>query len=139
MIDTYIKGKNILIMVWGAIWVSERLDIYIINRDLESKKEGYSHKSYIDVLNDQLPIIWSPGIIFMQDNAPIHIANAIRQWFENHVIPVLEWLPYSPDLNPIEIVWAWLKEWITIKGSELSELGKSEKAYQRLYRAIREA
>jgi len=30
-----------------------------------------------------------------------------------HLRPVhtmIEWPPYSPDLNPIKIVWVWLKE-----------------------------
>jgi hypothetical protein len=46
----------------------------------------------------------------MQDNALIHKAVIIRDFLEGNSIPKLEWPPYSPDLNPIEIVWAWLKE-----------------------------
>ena len=40
----------------------------------------------------------------MQDNAPIYIARVIKEWFENSDIPIMEWLPYSPNLNPIEII-----------------------------------
>jgi transposase len=47
----------------------------------------------------------------------------------------MEWPPYSPDLNPIEIMWAWLKEWITTNYPELTSMGKTEADYQRLYRA----
>jgi transposase len=43
---------------------------------------------------------------FMQDNAPIHTAKKVTKWFEDRGIPVLNWAPYSPDLNPIEHVWA---------------------------------
>ena len=25
---------------------------------------------------------------------------------------MIEWPPYSPDLNPIETVWDWMKDWI---------------------------
>ena len=25
---------------------------------------------------------------------------------------MVEWPPYSPDLNPIETVWDWMKDWI---------------------------
>jgi len=51
--------------------------------------------------NRQLDDVLAP---FMQDNAPIHMAQRIEDWFENHAIPRLSWPPYSPDLNPIENV-----------------------------------
>jgi transposase len=41
-------------------------------------------------------------MVFMQDNAPIHTAHIIKDWLEEMAIEVLEWPPYSPDLNPIE-------------------------------------
>jgi hypothetical protein len=49
---------------------------------------------------------------------------------------MIEWPPYSPDLNPIKIVWVWLKEWITINYPDLINIGASEAAYQRLYEAM---
>jgi DDE superfamily endonuclease len=50
----------------------------------------------------------------------------------------MEWPPYSPDLNPIEHLWAKLKQWITAHYPDLVYMGKSEEAYQRLFQAIRE-
>jgi transposase len=41
-------------------------------------------------------------MIFMQNNAHIHTAKKVKKWFEDEGIPVMEWPPYSPDLNPIE-------------------------------------
>ena len=38
----------------------------------------------------------------MQDNALIYTAKVIKKWFSDMGINVLEWPPYSPDLNPIE-------------------------------------
>jgi hypothetical protein len=67
MIETYHSGKDISVIVWGAIWVGGRSDLYIMDRDEISKKEGYTATSYIRVLADQLPIIWQPGLVFMQD------------------------------------------------------------------------
>jgi transposase len=51
---------------------------------------------------------------------------------------VIDWPPYSPDLNPIEHLWAQLKQWINDNHPELNEMGKSEEAYQQLFTAIRE-
>jgi hypothetical protein len=65
MVDMYPRGKDIRVMVWGIIWVGGRSDLFIMNRDELLKKIGYSARSYLEVLNDQLPIIFSPGMIFM--------------------------------------------------------------------------
>ena len=59
-------------------------------------------------------------------------------WFIEQGILVMDWPPYSPDLNPIEHLWAQLKQWINDNHPELIELGKSEAAYQKLFTAIRE-
>ena len=62
----------------------------------------------------------------------------MKNWFTNNAIPILDWPPYSPDLNPIEIVWAWLKEWVCEHYPDLREMGITEDAYQRLYSALQE-
>lgn len=47
--------------------------------------------------------------IFMQDNAPCHKAAATMAFLQAKHVRVLDWPPYSPDLNPIENLWATLK------------------------------
>jgi hypothetical protein len=106
MVQTYGTNKNMKTMVWGAFWDHGRSPLYIMDRDFESKKHGYSANSYLEVLdNSLLPIFQGlePGYEFMQDNASIHRANTVKAWFKAKGIRlVVNWPPYSPDLNPIE-------------------------------------
>ena len=47
---------------------------------------------------------------FMQDGASIHTAKVVKKWFADNNIEVLDWPPQSPDLNPIENMWSFMKK-----------------------------
>jgi hypothetical protein len=65
--------------MWWQDNRAHKSDLVIMVRDTEAKKGGYTAQSYIDVLEEQMLRCWQPGLIFMQDNAPIHAAYAVRQ------------------------------------------------------------
>ena len=105
LVTTYAKLKYISVIVQGCFWakggIIGRSDLYVVDRDFKSKKHGYSARSYLDVLEDQIPKCQEPGLIFMQDGALIHTAKLVMDWFKEMGIPVEDWPLYSPNMNPI--------------------------------------
>jgi hypothetical protein len=49
-------------MIWAEIWGSAYSEITFLETDFESKKQGYSAKSYLEVLDANLYSIWEPGL-----------------------------------------------------------------------------
>lgn len=60
----------------------------------------------------------------MQDNAPGHAAKSTIEWLADKGITPIVWPARSPDLNPIEHCWGYMKSYLALKYGDrrLSEL-----------------
>ena len=58
-----------------------------------------------------MPLKW----IFQQDNDPKHTSRSAKNWFQAKGVEVLPWPAQSPDLNPIENLWADVKKSVAAK------------------------
>ena len=73
----------------------------------------------------------------MQDNAPIHKSKLVAKWFKENVIDMIDWLPYSPDLNPIKHAWVQLKEVLHKQFPEIAYMrGSKEEVIEKLSEAL---
>ncbi|KAG2993136.1 hypothetical protein PC118_g4170 [Phytophthora cactorum] len=60
--------------------------------------------------------------VFMQDNASIHASIETKSFFQEIGVQLLDWPARSPDLNPIENVWAILARKVYSHGKQYNSL-----------------
>ncbi|KAF4648707.1 hypothetical protein FOL47_002890, partial [Perkinsus chesapeaki] len=103
------KSKRALngggIMVWGAIRHDHTVALTEVTVRMNSEV-------YQTVLSDHLLPYWDEfkacGIVFQQDNAPCHTSRSTADWFRARDINPPRWPALSPDLSPIENIWAYM-------------------------------
>jgi len=105
----------------------------------EKKWKSINKESYCERI---IPLVdgWlglNPYLQFMQDGAPGHSAAFTIDELRDRVITPIFWPAFSPDLNPIEVVWKKMKDWIELHYPDLPA-GK-QRTYDQLRESVREA
>src|SRR5262245_11010370 len=75
-------------------------------------EENLNGPLYVDIFRRKFPIMhnmYPEGYYFQQDNDPKHTSNLALDLIRKEAASQISWPPYSPDVSPIENIWAWLK------------------------------
>jgi transposase len=120
-----VTQKKYSCMVWAAVWYQGRTTLSITTGGIGSKR-------YCEILGEHLlPVYPNQRFKLLQDNAKAHIAKNTIDWCKEYGITLLpDYPPYSPELNPIELVWSRMTQLVN---------GQSPTSPEELHNAIEHA
>ena len=90
------------VMIWGSVCSKGIGQLAFIDGMMTSNY-------YLSILANHVVPFKDYIEFFQHDNAPSHSAKTVQTYLKENNIKVLDWPPYSPDLNVIENIWALLK------------------------------
>jgi hypothetical protein len=115
------------IMFWGGITACGVLPLQVCPQRMNSQH-------YISILESAaIPAISNFNLTFMDDNAPIHRAAAVTEWKTSFDIDCMAWRPYSPDISPIENIWAHIKKRLQTLSPQPTTLTELSEKFQELW------
>ncbi|EGU85017.1 hypothetical protein FOXB_04437 [Fusarium oxysporum f. sp. conglutinans Fo5176] len=93
-------------MFFGAINYDKPSRVIPLKGDPQSERGGITGRRILACLQSYLPGLVKEGETFQHDNARTFKAKIVQEWLlpwaRRHGVSLIDWPPYSPDLNPIE-------------------------------------
>ena len=108
----FLRGKQRKIPTYGkheGAKLFAALD-YESGHVIHREEEVYDAEAFLRFLKQILAVYPTGKLVMVLDNGRIHKAAAIQSFLSEHPRLQFVFLPkYSPEMNPVERLWKWLK------------------------------
>ena len=109
-----VKDRRTL-MLWGVISRTGPVCFEFVDGIIDGPRYRQLLEQFLVPYYDSLPHNQIANILYQDDNARPHRVVVVRTFLLNNGINCPFWPAYSPDLKPIEHVWAELKKYVASK------------------------
>jgi transposase len=109
------------VVVWACISAHGQGDLVFLDGPLDGDTYAVLMRDYLSLAADAAFTFGSGPWYFLHDNPNVHRGAATYSALHNIGATVIEFPPYSPDLNVIENMWAYLARKVDEHRSENKE------------------
>ena len=88
-------------MIWGCLKSNNIGPLVFIDGNVNASK-------YKEILSNNLLRFYEENNILRDDSASSHRAKVFKDFLSQNNVKTLDWPSNSPDLDPIEHVWAYI-------------------------------
>jgi len=120
MVQETVKFGGSKLQIWGCL-TSQGVGYHC------GLPDGLDAETYVGILEYELEETINlyfkdrNVVVFQQDNASTHTAKVVQRHFKNQKYSVIPWPAHSPDLSPIENLWADLKNRLVERHPEIAK------------------
>lgn len=106
-----VKFGKMSIMIWGCISSQRVGNLAFIDSTMDAHQNLNILRTHLRISAQKFGFIRDnrPQFKFYQDNDPKHKSHMVRMWLLYNCGHVIDTPVQSPDLNPIENLWVYLK------------------------------
>lgn len=120
-------------MIWAAFSWDGKLELQFTTKKMDSKE-------YTQILEESLlPFyrrIRGKKPTYQQDNARMHVSRETKAWFAAKKIATLDWPACSPDMNPMENLWAIISRRVYANAHQYNNERELKNAIQAAYDSV---
>ncbi len=143
-------GGGRSIMMWCAFGYGGKFNLHVLRGRVNAI--GYQEMLEQVDLVENGELIAGEGFVFQQDNAPPHSvryilfiksiysifykAHSTQNWLRERNIDVMKWPALSPDLNPVENIWAMLARQVYGNGTQFECIENLEESIHSAWNEI---
>jgi transposase len=124
--ETHIRSYQALRATWAEVGKQKQIPTYrhhasvtlfgavnVLNGKVITQQAlACNTESFLEFVKRILQTYQGKYVLLVLDNARIHHAKQVQEFLREHEDQIMFFFlpPYSPQLNPIERLWKWLKE-----------------------------